>query len=114
MDIRREAIFSCTDWPGGVYATPTYAGSRPGANIAVCLATLNKIGYSGDVERTAAVLKRVKITSLEVLYMIKRKLYLHLNPCLDCIDEIKRRNQKNRTFRSHGEPGWISRCLHIE
>ena len=59
MEIRREAIFSCTDWPGGVYATPTYAGSRPGANIAVCWATLNKIGYQGYVERTGNVLKRV-------------------------------------------------------
>lgn len=56
MEIRREAIFSCTDWPGGVYATPTYAGSRPGANIAVCWATLNKIGYQGYVERTGNVL----------------------------------------------------------
>ena len=29
-ELRRNAIFSCTEWPGGVYATPTYAGSRPG------------------------------------------------------------------------------------
>ena len=34
-DIRRNAIFSCTEWPGGVYATPTYAGSRPGDYKAV-------------------------------------------------------------------------------
>jgi len=70
MDIRREAIFSCTEWPGGVYATPTYAGSRPGANIAVCWATLNKIGYSGYIERTATVLKRVKINKSKNLIYI--------------------------------------------
>ena len=42
--MRRAAIFTCTDWPGGVYATPTYAGSRSGANIAVCWAAMLKIG----------------------------------------------------------------------
>jgi len=56
-DIRRNAIFSCTEWPGGVYATPTYAGSRPGANIAVCWATLNKVGRDGYVKKTAEVLE---------------------------------------------------------
>jgi len=55
-ELRRKAIFSCTEWPGGVYATPTYAGSRPGANSAVCWATMNKIGYNGYVERTKDVL----------------------------------------------------------
>ena len=55
-ELRRKAIFSCTEWPGGVYATPTYAGSRPGANSAVCWATMNKIGYNGYVERTRDVL----------------------------------------------------------
>ena len=55
-ELRRASIFTCTDWPGGVYATPTYSGSRPGANIAVTWATMLKIGYSGYVERTRAVL----------------------------------------------------------
>jgi len=55
-ELRRHAIFTCTDWPGGVYATPTYAGSRSGANIAVCWATMLKIGYNGYVERTGRVL----------------------------------------------------------
>jgi len=56
-ELRRQAIFSCTEWPGGVYATPTYAGSRPGANIAVCWATMNKIGHDGYVAKTRNVLE---------------------------------------------------------
>jgi len=56
-ELRRNAIFSCTEWPGGVYATPTYAGSRPGANIAVTWATLNKVGRNGYVKKTGAVLE---------------------------------------------------------
>ena len=29
-EMRRFAIFSCSEWSGGVYASATYAGSRPG------------------------------------------------------------------------------------
>jgi len=25
-ELRKYSIFSCVDWPGGLYATPTYAG----------------------------------------------------------------------------------------
>ena len=61
-ELRRHAIFSCTEWPGGVYATPTYAGSRPGANIAVCWATMNLIGL---IEIT-----KIKINSQIILFII--------------------------------------------
>ena len=43
--LRRHAIFSCTEWPGGIYATPTYSGSRAGGNIAVAWAVMNQIGH---------------------------------------------------------------------
>ena len=32
-ELRRHAIFTCTEWSGGIYATPTYAGSRAGGHI---------------------------------------------------------------------------------
>ena len=32
--------FTSTDWPGGLYFSPTFAGSRPGALIAACWAAL--------------------------------------------------------------------------
>lgn len=45
------------DWPGGIYATPTYAGSRAGGNIAVCWSVLNMIGREGYVQRTRRVIE---------------------------------------------------------
>ena len=34
-ELRHFAYSTFSDWPGGVYATPAIAGSRPGALIAV-------------------------------------------------------------------------------
>ncbi|UXI15777.1 Zinc finger protein 658 [Sarcoptes scabiei] len=46
-----------TDWPGGIYASPTIAGSRCGANIATCWASLLHHGYDGYVEATRLILQ---------------------------------------------------------
>jgi sphinganine-1-phosphate aldolase len=46
----------CTDWPGGVYASPTVSGSRAGANIATCWASILFHGREGFVESTKKVI----------------------------------------------------------
>ena len=46
-----------TDWPGGIYATPTLAGSRCGANIATCWATLLHFGFDGYVGATKKIIE---------------------------------------------------------
>ncbi|KAK9367418.1 pyridoxal phosphate-dependent transferase [Lipomyces kononenkoae] len=48
--LRRYQYFLATDWSGGVYASPTLAGSRPGALMAGCWATLMRIGEDGYIE----------------------------------------------------------------
>ncbi|KAK9313322.1 pyridoxal phosphate-dependent transferase [Lipomyces starkeyi] len=48
--LRRYQYFLATDWSGGVYASPTLAGSRPGALMAGCWATLMRIGENGYIE----------------------------------------------------------------
>ena len=39
-ELRSHQYFTATDWPGGLYFSPTFAGSRPGALIAACWAAL--------------------------------------------------------------------------
>ena len=39
-DLRHHQYFTFTDWPGGLYATPTFAGSRPGGLSAACWAAM--------------------------------------------------------------------------
>lgn len=44
---RNHQYFIYPEWSGGVYASPSIAGSRPGALIAGCWASLMTIGESG-------------------------------------------------------------------
>lgn len=48
--LRQYQYFVTTSWTGGLYASPTLAGSRPGALMAGCWATLMTIGYDGYLE----------------------------------------------------------------
>ncbi|KAJ8920412.1 hypothetical protein NQ315_005278 [Exocentrus adspersus] len=49
-----------TDWPGGVYGSPTVSGSRAGGNIAVCWATLLNFGREGYVSATRDIIHTAK------------------------------------------------------
>lgn len=45
-----------TDWPGGVYGSPTVNGSRAGGIIAACWATMMNFGEEGYLEATKRIL----------------------------------------------------------
>ena len=60
-------FFVNVDWPGGIYATPTFGGSRAGALIASCWASLMYTGHDGYVEFTRKVIQcRVKIEKVSL------------------------------------------------
>ena len=48
--LRTYQYFVSADWSGGVYASPSIAGSRPGALIATCWASLMSQGESGYID----------------------------------------------------------------
>ncbi|PVH81101.1 PLP-dependent transferase [Cadophora sp. DSE1049] len=48
--LRSYQYFVVPDWSGGVYASPSMAGSRPGALIAGCWASLMNVGEDGYTE----------------------------------------------------------------
>lgn len=48
--LRSYQYFIFPDWSGGVYGSPSIAGSRPGALIAGCWASLMNMGESGYIE----------------------------------------------------------------
>ncbi|KAI9139912.1 pyridoxal phosphate-dependent transferase [Paraphysoderma sedebokerense] len=75
-DLRKHQYFVAPDWTGGIYASPTIAGSRPGALIAGCWTAMMKMGEAGYLEATKKIISTArkieegirKIPSLEVLY----------------------------------------------
>jgi sphinganine-1-phosphate aldolase len=46
-ELRRHQFFATSDWPGGLYGSPTLAGSRPGGAIAAAWAVLKYLGAEG-------------------------------------------------------------------
>ena len=44
---RRYQYFAFTDWPGGIYASPTMTGTRPGGAIAAAWAVMQHLGREG-------------------------------------------------------------------
>ena len=46
-ELRHAQYFVAPEWTGGIYASPSIAGSRPGALIAACWATMVHFGADG-------------------------------------------------------------------
>ncbi len=59
-NLRRHQMFVSTDWPGGIYPSPTMAGTRPAAPIAAAWAILNYLGEEGYLEINKQVMETVK------------------------------------------------------
>ncbi len=55
--LRRWQYFTATEWPGGLYFSPTLAGSRPGALSAACWAAMVTTGADGYREATRRILE---------------------------------------------------------
>jgi glutamate/tyrosine decarboxylase-like PLP-dependent enzyme len=55
--LRERQYYTTTDWPGGLYFSPTFAGSRPGALSAQAWAALVTLGEDGYLDATRQVLE---------------------------------------------------------
>jgi glutamate/tyrosine decarboxylase-like PLP-dependent enzyme len=55
--LRRFQYYTTTEWPGGMYFSPTFAGSRPGALSAAAWAALISIGERGYLDATRSILE---------------------------------------------------------
>jgi glutamate/tyrosine decarboxylase-like PLP-dependent enzyme len=56
-DLRHIQYYTATEWPGGLYFSPTLAGSRPGALSATCWAAMLSLGEEGYLKATKAILE---------------------------------------------------------
>lgn len=56
-DLRRYQYFNVPDWPGGIYASPSMAGSRSGGLTASTWAAMVYIGEEGYLRTAEAIMK---------------------------------------------------------
>ncbi len=57
--LRRFQLHAATDWSGGIYASPSLSGSRPGGAIAAAWAIMHFLGEDGYLRAAAAVMESV-------------------------------------------------------
>lgn len=75
--LRRHQFFVYTDWPGGVYATPSLSGARPGGPIAAAWSVFHFLGEEGFLKlartaRDATVRLMDGIRAIPELYVLGR------------------------------------------
>jgi sphinganine-1-phosphate aldolase len=74
-ELRHYQYFKIADWPGGLYNSPTLAGSRPGALSAACWAAMVSMGEDGYLQAAKRIMETAtwirtemeKIPELKVL-----------------------------------------------
>lgn len=80
--LRRYQYFTATDWPGGLYFSPTFAGSRPGALSAAgwaAMVSLGREGYRAAARRLLATSAEIRqgIAATPGLRLLGNSLFVH-------------------------------------
>ncbi len=59
-EVRKSQFYIYTDWPGGIYASPSVMGTRPGGAIAVAWTILKMLGKEGYMELVNGMMSTTK------------------------------------------------------
>lgn len=65
-ELRHYQYYTATEWPGGLYFSPTFAGSRPGALSAACWAAMVSLGQQGYLDATRRILETAERIKSEI------------------------------------------------
>lgn len=117
-ELRRYQYFTTTDWPGGLYFSPTFAGSRPGALSAACWAALLSMGEQGYLDATSQILEAAEkikagIATIPELKIIGNPLFViafeSTNDKVDIYRVMDQMGHKHWSINGLHKPS----CLHI-
>jgi glutamate/tyrosine decarboxylase-like PLP-dependent enzyme len=114
--IRHHQFFTVTNWPGGMYFSPTFAGSRPGGLSAACWAALTAIGENGYLEAARKILAtadyiKEEITKIPELKLLGDPLYViaFASDSLDIYKVMEHMTHKGYSLNGLHRPA----CVHI-
>ena len=57
LELRHYQFYTIADWPGGLYFSPTFAGSRLGSLSAACWATMLSVGEKSYMESAKKIME---------------------------------------------------------
>lgn len=110
-ELRRHQFFTVADWPGGLYCSPSFAGSRPGALSAACWAALVSLGEAGYLKAVRAICEtasaiKAQVRRIEPLRVVGDPLFvIGIQSTDDGVDIY-------RVFDAMTERGWSLNGLH--
>ena len=116
-ELRQAQYFCYADWTGGLYTTPTVAGSRSGGLIAQCWASLVALGEEGYLKHTKDIIATTKLISDGVRSMPDLYLLGNADAMIVCFDSktlniydvLDAMSRKGWSLNSHQNP----RCIHV-
>ncbi|KAI5850910.1 pyridoxal phosphate-dependent transferase [Tricharina praecox] len=83
--LRQYGYFITATWPGGVYASPTLAGSRAGSLIAGTWTALMKIGEGGYISSCRSIVGAAKAIETGIREKLHPDLYIMGEPLVSVV-----------------------------
>ena len=116
QELRHFQYYTITDWPGGLYFSPTFAGSRPGALSAACWASMLSMGEKGYLDATKKIMEAANtikqgIKRIPELYIVGDPLWVIAfgSKKLDIYRVLDFMTSKGWTLNGLHKPS----CIHI-
>ncbi|MDC0714746.1 aminotransferase class V-fold PLP-dependent enzyme [Stigmatella sp. ncwal1] len=116
--LRSHQYFTATEWPGGIYFSPTFSGSRPGGLIAAAWATLVTMGEAGYLEATGRVLETAKalkegISAIPELHVLGDPLFVIAfgSNTLDIYKVMERMGTRGWDLNGLHKPAAVHLCV---
>jgi len=117
-ELRRCQYYAVADWPGGLYFSPTFAGSRPGALSAACWAamvSLGEEGYRGAAARILATAHWIKHTVAQMpdLVVLGDPLFViaFASPTLDIYRVLDAMTHRGWSLNGLHRPAAVHLCV---
>lgn len=117
--LRQAQYFCYSKWSGGIYATPTLAGSRPGALVVCAWAALVSLGEDGYRERTKKIVDAAQkiadgVTKIPNIYLMTSKpsvVVCFSSDELDIYSISARMAKKGWTLNEMQSPASVHLCV---
>lgn len=116
--LRRYQYYTIADWPGGLYFSPTLAGSRPGALSAAAWAAMVAMGEQGYMEATRRILEtaaflRGEIEKIPELRVLGEPLWVIAiaSPTLDIYKIMDFMSQRRWNLNGLHRPAAVHLCV---
>jgi glutamate/tyrosine decarboxylase-like PLP-dependent enzyme len=117
-ELMHNQYFTATEWPGGLYLSPTLSGSRSGALSAACWAAMISLGEQGYLDATKKILEtadQIKTCIQEIpdLYVLGDPLFViaFASECVDIYRVMDYMTERHWSLNGLHKPAAIHICV---